>query len=78
VAFTFTAGQPCFSLSSRHPGRGYGWHDVQTEAEPLYVVRDGDWRGNPSGRKRVHRSGVEWVEEFGEHQQELADRIAQG
>jgi hypothetical protein len=68
TVFTFSAGQECFA----------GKHDVATEADPLFIVRDGDWRGNPSGRRRTHRNGVEWVEDFGEHQQNLADRIAQG
>jgi hypothetical protein len=68
TAFTFAPGQQCFAAT----------HEVPTEAEPLYVVRGGDWRGNPTGERRIHRNGVEWVEEFGEHQQDIADRIARG
>ena len=69
TSFYFAAGQECFA----------GKHDVPTEAEPLFIVAGGDWRGNPRGiAPRVHRNAVEWVEEFGENQDTLRDRIARG
>lgn len=66
----FPGGQRCLAFSQ---------HRIAVEREPLYVVRDGDWRGNPRGtRPRYHRSGRDWVDDFGEHQATLADRLAQG
>lgn len=67
LTYTFEAGQRCFTQ-----------HQVSLEREPLYVVRDGDWRGNPTGAVRRHVNGDEWVEDFGEHQQTLAGRLDQG
>jgi hypothetical protein len=41
-------------------------------------VRDGDFRGNPTGRRRMHASGADWVEDFAEHQAKLADQQQKG
>ncbi|MDN5854308.1 MAG: hypothetical protein L0K86_15940 [Actinomycetia bacterium] len=68
VVFTFAAGQPCFRA---------GEHQVPIEREPLYVVRGGDARAW-TGQRRVHRDAVDWRDDFGENQQILADRQAQG
>lgn len=66
----FAAGQLCFA-SSRH--------SKKLDRPPLYVVRDGDWRGNPRRtRDRVHLNPANWVEDFAEHQQVLADEIEKG
>ena len=66
--FTFDPGQACFVE-----------HRVPLEREPLYVVRDGDWRGNPRGTAaRIHARPEHWVEDFAEHQQGLLDRFNQG
>lgn len=61
--FMFPPGQPCFRA---------GQHTVPLEREPLYIVRGGDWRGNPTGEKRQHVRAADWVDDFAEHQ----DRIA--
>lgn len=66
----YAAGQPCFRASQ---------HRVPTGRPELYFVREGDWRGNPRGiRPRQHSRAEHWVEEFGEHQQRLADEIERG
>jgi hypothetical protein len=62
--FRFEPGQRCFA-------------DHQTRPE-IYVVRDGDWRGNPTGRTRTHARPADWVEDFAEHQQQLADNTERG
>lgn len=67
IAFTFPAGQECFTE-----------HRVPLWREPIFVVRDGDWRGNPTGRKRRHANGTQWVEDFGEHQLRIKDQIEKG
>lgn len=66
TAFTFEAGQQCF-----------GEHWVQDARPPLYVVRDGDHRGNPTGRRLAPSEG-EWLDRFGSHQQDAAERVARG
>lgn len=66
----FEAGQDCFKASQ---------HRTRMDRAPLYVVRDGDWRGNPRGTKaRLHQRPDHWVEDFAEHQQKLADEIGKG
>lgn len=67
----FEAGQPCLRASL---------HRARIEDRPpLYVVRDGDYRGNPRGtRARQHLNPQNWVEDFATHQQAIADEIAKG
>jgi hypothetical protein len=66
----FEAGQPCFGAST---------HRVSTDRPALFVVRDGDWRGNPRGTPaRQHTRPEHWVEDFAEHQQTLADAQNRG
>lgn len=66
----FEAGQACFKASQ---------HRTRTDRPPLYLVRDGDWRGNPRHTKaRLHQRPGNWVEDFAEHQQKLADEIEKG
>ena len=62
VTFTFAAGQDCFER-----------HQQMIEREPLYIVRDGDRRGNPTGRRREHTRGSLWVEDM----QENLDKVRQ-
>lgn len=64
TVFRFEAKQRCFANHQTRPA--------------LFVVRDGDWRGNPTGRRRVHQTGAAWVEDFGEHQQRIADQMERG
>jgi hypothetical protein len=65
VTFDFPAGQTCFREHRRQIRPG------------LYVVRDGDYRGNPSGWKATMTERA-WVDDFGEHQQTLADEQKKG
>lgn len=69
TVFVFPPGQMCFEAAD---------HRMTLEREPLYVVRDGDWRGNPTGRVREHANGDDFVDDFGEHQDKLADQAARG
>lgn len=69
TVFTFSPGQRCFN----------GPHEVPVEREPLYVVRDGDWRGNPRRTpERRHVRGEDWVEDFALHQMKVADDRQRG
>jgi hypothetical protein len=69
TVFTFEAGQRCFAADS---------HRLPVGRPEIYVVRGGDWRGNPRGDVRKHARPADWVDDFAEHQQQLADRLAQG
>lgn len=68
VTYDFPAGQPCFNSP----------HKVALEREPLYVVRDGDHRGNPYGTRPVTRKAHEWVDDFATHQQKINDAHERG
>jgi hypothetical protein len=66
----FEAGQICFGASR---------HRVSVDRPALFVVRDGDRRGNPRGTPvRQHTKPEFWVEDFAEHQQKLADAQNKG
>jgi len=67
----FEAGQPCLRAAL---------HRVRvSDRPPLYVVRDGDWRGNPRRTKdRVHHTPDNWLDDFADHQQRIVDEIAKG
>lgn len=64
TVFRFEAGQRCFA-------------DHKTRPE-LYVARGGDFRGNPSRERRVHKTPADWLEDFGLHQQRLVTAISRG
>jgi hypothetical protein len=69
VTFTFPPGQMCFRASE---------HLVSLEREPLYVVKGGDFRGNPHGVPSVRRNARDWVDDFATHQRAIADRVERG
>lgn len=69
VTFHFSPGQMCFRA---------GEHVKSLEREPLYIVRDGDHRGNPTGHRRLHVNGADWIDDFGTHQQRIADEHQAG
>jgi hypothetical protein len=62
--FVFDSGQRCFAEHRTRP--------------EIYVVRGGDWRGNPSGERRLHSRPADWVEDFTEHQGRVAEQVEGG
>lgn len=70
-SFIFAPGTPCFA-ASRHKTM------VRPDIPQLLVVRGGDWRGNPTGERRVHTRPEDWAEHLHEHTAQLADRIEKG
>lgn len=68
TVFTFEAGQRCFASDN---------HQVPLEREPNYLVRGGDWRAS-TGLIRRHANGDDWVDDFGEHQEHIADLHQRG
>lgn len=67
TVFTFPAGQQCFSQ-----------HQLRLDKPEIFVVKGGDWRGNPTGDKKQHVNADDWVEDFAEHQDKLAERMKEG
>ena len=66
----YEAGQPCFRAAQHHK---------RIDRPELYIVRDGDWRGNPRGTQaRQHVRPEDWVDDFANHQGRLADAHRQG
>jgi len=64
----FEAGQPCFASP----------HKVPLGRPELFVVRGGDWRGNPFGDHYQHGSPESWVDDFATHQDKVATLIERG
>jgi hypothetical protein len=70
--FEFAAQtNPCFRASQHRTM-------VRPDIPQLLVVRGGDWRGNPTGERRVHQRPEDWAEHLHEHTAELAERIEKG
>ena len=67
VQFKFDSHQKCFAE-----------HQLSLEREPLYIVRGGDWRGNPRRELRQHTKAAYWIEDFANHQQKLVTEIEKG
>lgn len=53
VTLTFPAGQRCFTR-----------HRVPLEREPFYIVRGGDFRGNPRRERVLHKSADTFVDQW--------------
>lgn len=67
TVFDFAPGQECFSP-----------HKVRIDKPEIYVVRGGDFRGNPTGDRRVHDRPEDWVEDFALHQDQVAAQQDRG
>lgn len=63
--FTFEPGQTCFRA---------GEHRIQLGRPEFFRVWSGDWRGR-TGEAYQHSRPADWVDDFAEHQQRLADRL---
>jgi hypothetical protein len=67
TCFDFPPGEQPFA-SEEHDN-----HRISLERDPLFIVRGGDYRGNPTGYRRRHTKPEFWVEDFANHQQHRAD-----
>lgn len=69
TVFRFEAGQKCFGADT---------HKLPVGKPELYLLRGGDHRGNP--RQEITRfSGHQaWLDDFGEHQERIADAVQRG
>ncbi|MFB7440254.1 hypothetical protein ACFC01_18155 [Streptomyces mirabilis] len=64
TVFRFESGQRCFAEHRTRP--------------EIYLVRDGDHRGNPTGRTRQHTRPADWVEDMTENQGRIVDLQQRG
>lgn len=67
----FEAGQSCFDGDQ-------GRHRLNLSRPPLFVVRGGDWRGNPRGEQRTHTSGADWADDMQNHRDKLLGAVERG
>jgi len=72
VAFTYAPGTPCFAASTHRTA-------VRPDLPQTFLVKDGDWRGNPRGtRPRIHQRPEDWVEHLQENTAVVQQRIERG
>ena len=64
----FPPGQACFRASQ---------HRRRLEREERFIIRGGDFRGNPSG-VMAEVPVTSWVDDFGEHQDRLSTLAERG
>lgn len=68
TAFTFEAGQQCFTQ-----------HRARNMRPERFRVLGGDWRGNPAGvPAREHTRPDDWVDDFAGNQDRIATLIGRG
>lgn len=67
VTFLFPAGQQCLE-----------GHQVPLERDPLFIVRGGDWRGNPRGERYTHSTGDSFMDDWRTSQDRLDTARGQG
>jgi hypothetical protein len=66
----YEAGQSCFQLLN---------HRTRVERPELFIVRDGDHRGNPRGTgQRLHQNAEDWAEDLHEHTDKILDALKEG
>lgn len=70
VKLIYGPGNPCFKRQD---------HRVPVGRPPFYLVSGGDWRGNPRGTAQYrHRRAEDWVDQFANHQIEIAETVKRG
>lgn len=65
VTFTFPAGQQCFTE-----------HRVPIDKPTIYLKRGGDWRATTFDPQVMRLE--DWIDDFANHQNNLADKIKEG
>jgi hypothetical protein len=65
----FEAGQPCFRARM---------HRKLLDKQEIFIARDGDFRGNPTGNVRRHTRAEHWLEDMNENQDRLERILRRG
>ena len=61
--FTFEPGQQGYAPA----------HDHYARTRPdIFIARDGNFLGNPTGVRRVHANAADWADDFANHEDRLA------
>lgn len=69
LTFRFPAGQMCARADR---------HRLPIGRPPVMLVRGGDYRGNPSGFKRIFGKAEDWRDDLGEHLDVLREQQQRG
>lgn len=69
MLYVFPPGQPCFRASA---------HRAPLDREPAFSVVAGDYRTPRPALLRRHVSAADWVDDFANHQQAIADAVRRG
>jgi hypothetical protein len=67
VTLEFAAGQECFED-----------HRIALDVPALFMIKGGDWRGNPRGTPTVRMRPEDWADDLGNHQLKIAEAIERG
>lgn len=67
TCFIFAPGQECFRP-----------HKLPLDRPQQFIERDGDFRGNPTGFRRVHARPDDWIDAFATNQDKIADIVRRG
>lgn len=67
VTFTFEPGQECLE-----------GHRVALDRPPLFIVRGGDWRGNPRREVTMHKTGADFEDDWRNSQDKIFNVIERG
>lgn len=65
----FEAGQPCFKAAR---------HTIPLDRQEIFIARDGDFRGNPTGNVRKHTRPEFWIEDMQENNSKVRERLERG
>lgn len=65
----FESGQPCFRAAT---------HSLPLDKQEIFIARDGDYRGNPTGNMRKHTRPEFWIEEMQENNSKVRERLERG
>lgn len=65
----FEAGQNCFRASQ---------HSVPLNRQEIFIARDGDYRGNPTGNVRKHSRPEDWIDEMQTNNEKVRERLERG
>ena len=78
--FTFEPGQECFTWCQEKtcPYREPHHHHILIDRQERFLVRGGDWRGNPDGFRREHKRPEDWQDDFASHQDKIATLVSRG
>lgn len=64
IKFVYKPGSECFNVTEAAGVRAR--HAIPSGRPPVFIARGGDFRGNPTGLRRVHTRAEDWVDDMTE------------